>query len=172
MPRLVACSALVLSLTGCVATKLSPERAIAARDAFDRVTREFHLPSAEATGLKKAELLAQAARGYENLLHQFNDQPIWCAQALRSLANIRATQGALDEAVRLYLRVGEKYSREEWEVLQAWKSAGDLLWEANRTNEARKHYTRLVNRFDAPGMPSIVLIIVNAAKKRLAAGAK
>ncbi len=160
--------ALLLALIGCATTKHSPERAAAAKAAFDLVTKEFHLPSAEAAGARKAELLTQAAGGYENLLRQFSDQPNWCAQSLRSLGNIRAMQGATDEAVRLYARVGEKYPREEWEVLQALRSAGDLLWEAKRPADAKKFYAQLVKRFDAPEMPSIVKLVVNTAKKRLA----
>ncbi len=171
MGRILFSVALALLLTACVSTKSSPERAAAAKAAFDRVTKEFHLPSAEAAGPKRADLLAQAARGYDELLRQFPDQPFWCAQALRSLANIRVAQGSPDEAVRLYGRVAEKYPREDWEVLQAWKSAGDLLWESKRAGEAKKFYALLVTRFDTPEQPPVVKIVVNVAKKRLTATA-
>ena len=168
MLRLVVILAFVSILMGCATARYSPKRAAAAKVSFDRVTKEFHLPSAEATGTRKTELLTQSARGYEDLLRQFSDQHNWCAQALRSLGNVRVEQGKLDEAVRLYTRVGEKYPREEWEVLQAWKSAGDLLWQAKRPAEAKKFYAQIVKRFDAPEMPPIVKIVVNTSKKRLA----
>ena len=110
---------------------------------------------------------AEAAVGYERLLKLYPDQPHWCAQALRSLGNVRAAQGKLDAAVKLYRQVGEKYPQQDWEVLQAWKSAGDLLWDARRKDEARQFYRQIVERFDKPDAPAVYRTIVNAAAKKL-----
>jgi TolA-binding protein len=109
---------------------------------------------------------AEAAAGYQRLLRQHPDQPYWCAQALRSLANVRAAQGQLDQAVKLYRQVGEQYPQQDWEILQAWKSAADLLWDAGRTNEAQRFYRQIIQRFDAPDAPAIVQTVVRAARAR------
>jgi tetratricopeptide (TPR) repeat protein len=109
---------------------------------------------------------AVAATGYERILRQYRDQENLCAQSLRSLAGIRAAQDKLDEAVKLYRRVGENYPRQDWEVIQAWKSAGDLLWDAGRQDDARVFYRQLVTRFDQPDQPPVIQTIVRAAKAR------
>jgi TolA-binding protein len=118
--------------------------------------------------LHQQHQFSEAAAGYERLLKTYRDQPYWCAQALRSLGNVRAAQGKLDEAVKLYRQVGEEYSQQDWEVLQAWKSAGDLLWDAGRTDEARQFYRQIDNRFDKPDMPAVYRIILHASQTRLA----
>src|SRR5262245_15916801 len=64
-----------------------------------------------------------AATGYERILRQFPEQTNLCAQSLRSLGNVRAAQSRLDDAVKCYARVATKYPTEDWEILQAWKSA-------------------------------------------------
>jgi hypothetical protein len=156
-------------LTSCVSheKQTREQRYVAAKDLFDSTARDYHLPSAEAQGGARKQLLAQAATGYERVLKQYPDQPHWCAPALRSLGSVRAAQGRLNEAVKLYDRVAVQYPGEEWEVLQAWKSAADLLCEAGRRQEGRGYYRKIVTRFDKPGMPAIVKTIVRAAKNRL-----
>src|SRR5471032_2064058 len=116
--RLTRFAALFLSLLlGCVR---APHET--ARQVFDRTVREYHLPSANASGADRATLLAQSAAGYEQVLQLgANDRPL-CASALRSLANVRAEQNRLDEAVKLYSQVGRQYPSCDWEVLQSWKS--------------------------------------------------
>jgi TolA-binding protein len=109
---------------------------------------------------------APAATGYERLLRQYPDQENLCAQAMRSLGNVRAAQGRLDDARKLYRRVGEKYPQQEWEVIQAWKSAGDMLWDAGRTDDSKVFYRQIVERFDKPDAPQVVQTIVRAAKAR------
>jgi len=108
-----------------------------------------------------------AAAGYERILRQYPDQPALCAQALRSLGNVRAMQGRLDDAVKLYRRVGTKYPACDWEVLQAWKSAADLLWDAGRKIEARQFYRQIVERFDQPDAPAVTKLISQASRNRL-----
>ena len=107
---------MLLLLTGC-ATPQKQDRAAAAKALFE-----------QSVTLHQQHEFSGAATGYERLLMAYRDQPYWCAQALRSLGNVRAAQGKLDEAVKLYRRVGEQYPQQDWEVLQAWKSAADLLW--------------------------------------------
>ncbi len=140
----------------------------AAQALFDRTVKEFHLPSAEASGARRKELLAQAAAGYEQLLREHPTHTKLCAQALRSLANIRATEGRLDDAISLHASVAQRYPSEEWEVLQSWKSAADLLADAQRTAEAAPFYRQIIERFDRTNAAPVVQIIVRSARKRLA----
>ncbi|NQU10788.1 tetratricopeptide repeat protein [bacterium] len=141
--------------------------AAAARELFERTVKEYHLPSAEKQGAEKDRLFEAAVQGYQEVLDRYPGQSYYCAQALRSLGNVRAEQGRLDEAVTLYQQVGVAYPRHDWEVLQAWKSAGDLLAEAARATEAREFYQRIVDRFDQPDTAPVVRTVVKAAKRRL-----
>ncbi len=157
---------LLLLLAGC--TTVPPEqRTAAAKALFDETTKQYHLPAAQAQGAERDRLLQQAATGYGKLVRHYRDQPAWSAVALRSLGNIRATQGKLDEAVKLYAQVGARYPQQEWEVLQAWKSAADLLNEAGRTQEARKFYQQIVEQFGQPEQPEVVRVIARAARRHL-----
>jgi tetratricopeptide (TPR) repeat protein len=146
------------------------ERATAARQLFDQTVKQFHLPSADAQGAERDRLLGEAAKGYETLLRRYPEQSAPGAMALRSLGNVRATQGKLDEAVKLYTRVGDRYGTEDWEVLQAWKSAADLLGEAGRAAEARAFDQRILARFSGADQPAVVKVIVRAVEQRHAAG--
>ncbi len=141
-----------------------------AQELFGRTVTQYHQPSADAKDAERDALLRHAAAGYAQVLRQYRDQPFWCAQALRSLANVRAAQGRFDEAVSLYSRVGKDYPRNDWEVLQAWKSAADLLWDAGRRAEARKFYLLIVSRFGDDGAAPVAKIILEASKRRLFAG--
>ena len=38
--------------------------------------------------------------------------------------------GRVGDAVKLFAAVEKKFPDQEWEVLQSWKSAADLLWDA------------------------------------------
>lgn len=144
---------------------------ISAKDLFDQTVKLHHLPSAEKQGAERDRLLDQAAAGYEQLLKDCPAETHWCAQALRSLGNVRAEQRRLDDAVKAYTRVGEECPREEWEVVQAWKSAADLLWEAGRRDEATGFYRKIVERFDVESASPIVKTVVKGSKNRLADGA-
>jgi tetratricopeptide (TPR) repeat protein len=157
---------LAIVLAGC-ATPQKQDPAAAAKQLFDETTKLYHIPSAEAKGGEQRRLLAEAAAGYEKLLRMYPSQSFWCAQALRSLGNVRATQGQTDEAIQLYRQVGEKYPDQNWEVLQAWKSAGDLLWNDARQEQAKVFYRKIVERFDKPDEPPIFLVVVRGVKSRL-----
>jgi tetratricopeptide (TPR) repeat protein len=158
----------LLLVLGCVSNRGNPsERFAGAKAIFDRTTKEFHIPSAEAEGAKREELLRQSTRGYESLLRRYPDQDIWCAQALRSLGNLQASRGNWDRAVQYYEKVGKKYPKQEWEVLQSWKSAGDLLWDAGKEAQAKVFYQQLVERFDNAEATALYRLIVKTAKTRL-----
>ena len=161
---------LSLGLAGCAKRKgfAGRDSFAAAKELFDQTTRLYHLPADRAQGAIKDRLLKQAASGYQNLLRLYPDQSVWCAQALRSLANVRAVQGRLNEAVSIYGSVAERYPALVWDVLQAWKSAADLLWEAGRRNDADLFYQRIISRFDrAKEEPQVVKTVVQASKRRL-----
>ena len=158
MVRTLLVSALLLA--GCATHRTD------AKVSFEQ-TVKLHLASADLSGGERAKSLEQVASEYGRFLKAYRDQPYWCAQALRSLGNVRAEQGKLDEAVKLYRRVGEQYPQQDWEVLQAWKSAGDLLWDAGRKDDAGKFYRQIVLRFDNSEASAIVQTVVRAAKRRV-----
>ena len=134
---------------------------------FTNAMVQFHAPSADAKGAERDRLLNEAAKRYEDLLKKFPDETNLCAQALRALGSIHATQGRTNEAVKLYATVGEKYASQDWEVLQAWKSAADLLWDANQRNDAKKFYAKIVERFGQTDAPQIIQTVVRGSKARL-----
>src|SRR5687767_5661778 len=125
-------------LTGCGPKPVPPtaadpqQRYEAAKALFEKANREFHIPSAQARGLERAKLEDQAAALYANVARDYADQPIWAAQALRSLGHVHAARTNINEAVKLYAQVAEKFPQQDFEVLMAWKSAGDLLSDAGR----------------------------------------
>src|SRR5947207_1899034 len=97
----------LLTLSAGCATPQKQDRAAVAKVLFE-----------QSVTLHQQHQFSEAANGYEKLLKTYRDQPYWCAQALRSLGNVRAAQDKLDEAVKLYRQVGEKYPQQDWEVLQ------------------------------------------------------
>ncbi len=102
------------------------------------------------------------------MLKEHPEEKDLCAKALLGLGNIRASQGKTNEAVKLYATVSEKYPDRDWEVLQAWKAAADLLWDASRRADAKKYYARIVERFDKADAPMITKTVVRGSKSRLA----
>jgi TolA-binding protein len=137
---------------------------------FAHASTNFHLPSAEARGAEKARLLEQAAAAYLAVLAQHSNDAYWAAQALRNLGNVRAAQGQTNEAVQLFASVEARYPQQRWEALAALKSAGDLLWDGGRREEARTFYQKLVTQFDTPEATQVEQTILRGAKRRLAAG--
>lgn len=161
---------LLAGLLGCSppSSETSQQRSEAAKALFEHTSKTFHIPSAEAKGAEQNKLRDQAAGGYEQLLKKYPEQDYWAAQALRSLGNIRATQGKLDEAVKSYGAVEKKYPQQRWEVLMAWKSAADLLWEAGRRDEAKTFYQKIVAQYDSPQATQVEKTIARGSKARLA----
>jgi TolA-binding protein len=156
---------------GCHSSKQTPgQRADAAKVIFEQTTKSFHIPSAEAKAEEKWKLQEQAAAGYAELLKKYPDQDYWASEALRSLGNIRAAQTNLNEAIQHYAAVERKYPRQDWEILMAWKSAADVLWEAGRRDEAKVFYQKIVTRFDGAGATQVTKKVVRGSKSRLAEG--
>jgi len=153
--------ALQLVVTGCSS---APRET--ARQLFERTVRQCHLPSAGASGVEREKLLAQAASGYEQVVKLGKNEPQLCAAALRSLANVRAEQGRVDEAVTLYSCVGQQYPTCDWEVVQSWKSAADLLWDAGRHGDATPFYRKITQRFASDPSP-IIQTVARAASRRV-----
>ena len=156
-------------LTGCDKKPPAPAVApVSARALFEQASREFYAPSAEANGAERARLLAGAAERYERLLKEFPAERDLGVQALLGLGNIRASQGKLDDAIEHYAAVGRKFPEHDWQVVQAWKAAADLLWDANRRDEAKKFYSQIVARFGKKDAPQIISTVVRGSKARLA----
>ena len=143
-----------------------------AKTLFENAEKQYHLTAAEAHGAEKQRLLAQAAAAYDEVARKFPDQNLWAAQAMRSLANVRIEQGRVDEGIKLFGLVAQKYPDQSWEVLQAWKTAGDTLWDANRQEEAKGFYKKIVGRFDNDNSPAIYKTVVRGAGRRLGELAK
>ena len=168
----IALLALAVGLVACGPKPLPPaanpqQRYDAAKALFEKASREFHIPSAQARGAERTRLEDQAAAIYMELGRNYADQPIWGAQALRSLGNIHAARTNVDAAVKCYAQVAEKFPQQDFEVLMAWKSAGDLLSDAGRLADAKAFYEELVARFDKPDALPIVQSVVRGAKLRL-----
>ena len=165
---LILSVAVSLVLTGCSRKQLSPaEKYEAAKALFESTSRQFHIPSAEAKGSEKLRLQQQALMGYRQLVKQYPDQDYWAAQSLRSIGNIYAAQTNLTAAVEHYSEVGSRYPNERWEVLMAWKSAADLLWDANQHDRAQQFYAKIVQRFDTPDAAQVIKMAVRGCKLRL-----
>ncbi|HMJ89754.1 MAG TPA: tetratricopeptide repeat protein [Candidatus Acidoferrum sp.] len=165
---LLALVAVCALLTACSRREQdSPERAQGAKAQFDSVTKEFHVPSAAVNGAERLRLQNEATSHYLALVKKFPEQSNVCAQALRSIGNIRAAQTNLDAAVKVFARVGDDYPTQDWEVLQAWKTAADLLWENGRKPEAQKFYSQIVARFDRAEESAIVKMVVRGSKGKL-----
>ncbi len=153
---------------GCDSRKENHLGSVEARALFEQATKEFHNPSSEAHGAEKGRLLREAAVRYERLLKEFPHEKELGAQAELGLASVCAMRGETNDAVRHYVAVGEKYPDRDWEVLQAWKSAGDLLWDTGRHAEAKDFYAKLVHRFDTADAPMVTRTVVRGAKSKLA----
>ena len=128
----------------------------------------FQAGSAQVKGVERDRLLNEAARHYEKLLKKFPGETNLCAQSLRALGSIHASQGKTNEAVKFYATIGEKYPSQDWEVLMAWKAAADLLWDSNQRSEAKKFYAKIVDRFGKSDAPQIISTVVRGSKARLA----
>ena len=162
-------AAMAICFSGCKEKTASPAlTTVDARALFTNTMGRFHAPAADARGAERDRLLSEAAKGYEELLKKFPTETNLCAQSLRALGNIHATQGKTNEAVKFYAAVSEKYPSQDWEVLQAWKSAADLLWESNQRDEAKKFYAKIVGRFGKSDAPQIISQVVRGSKARLA----
>lgn len=89
------------------------------------------------------------------------------AAALLNIANMHATQTNIDAAVKFYAEVGKRFPTQDFQVLMAWKSAGDLLSDVGRHAEAKMFYEKILARFDKPNALPIVQLVVRGCKARL-----
>ena len=172
---LLPCALLVLSCvilhSGC---SLRPESStppaptpLSAQAIYDRTAANFHQPAAEARGAEQARLLTEAAAGYEHVLKRFPRETNVCLLATRGLANVRASQGRIDDAVRIHVSLTNLPAASDWDRLIALKSAADLLWDARREAEAKPLYHQLVESFDRPGVSQMTQTIVRGSRTRL-----
>ena len=173
MPPCWLCLLLCLALgvgAGCVAASGNVDRRERqARHDFNRVVRELHVPAGDATNdVMRGELLTNAVKGYLAIVQQYPDQPQWGAQALRSVANIHRAEGRRGEALAAYARIAHKYPGQDWEIIQAWKSAGDLLWDSSMKGLARDYYRQIVAAYGEVHDPPMFQTIVDIARRRLA----
>jgi len=160
--------AAALLFAGCARKQQSvAEKYEAAKALFESTSKQFHIPSAEAKGSEKLRLQQQALAGYREIIRKYPDQDHWAAQSLRSIGNIYAAQTNLTAAVEQYSEVGRRYPNERWEVLMAWKSAADLLWDANQHDRAQQFYAKIVQRFDTPDAAQVIKMAVRGCKLRL-----
>jgi tetratricopeptide (TPR) repeat protein len=167
VPALALALLLLAALAGCRQARPAAEQEAAARSLFNETVEKFHLPSARASGPARSALLEKAAAGYQRILDEFPDATNWDAQAMRSLANVRAEQGRLEDALKLYESVACSYPDENWEIVQSWKSAADLLWDANQLGGAQSFYQRIITKFDGTNESAVVKIIVTQSKRRV-----
>lgn len=144
----------------------TPERREAAQALFERTVNDFHNPSARALPEKRVPLLEGAAKRYQQLLEEYPEQKHWCAQALRNLGGTQAELGRTEVALKHYDRVAIAYGEFDFEVMQAWKAAADLLWDLDRKAEAKVYYTKIIDRFDREEVLPVYKVILNLAKKR------
>src|SRR4030095_1655469 len=118
--KLIAFAVLVIALiTGC--GKRQPpqtpqQRYDGAKALFEKASRDYHIPSAQARGQDRRQLEEQAAALYSDVVRNYSDQRGWASQALRSLANIRAAQTNITEAVKLYAEVAQRFPNQDFEV--------------------------------------------------------
>ena len=167
----IGLAAVAISWSGCARKPKSEGDAYAdAKALFEHTSKHFHIPSAEATGTEKLRLQNLALSGYQQLLKEYPAEDYWVAQALRSRGNIYSAQTNVDAAVKSFAAVEQRCPKRDWEILISWKSAGDLLWDANRQSEARRFYGRIVERFDHAGSAQVVATIVRGSRLRLAEG--
>jgi TolA-binding protein len=113
---------------------------------------------------------SQAAAIYRQIIQNCDDNCSWGAQAARSLGNIYASQTNVAAAVECYSKVGERYPKQEFEVLMAWKSAADLLWDSRRAEDAKAFYQKIVNCYDTADAAAIIKMVVRGARARLESG--
>jgi tetratricopeptide (TPR) repeat protein len=143
------------------------QRYEAAKALFEKASRDYHIPSAQAHGQERRQLEEKAAALYSDVVRNYPDQQGWASQALRSLGNIRAAQTNVTEAAKLYSQVGDRFPNQDFEVLMAWKSAADLLSDSGRRVEGKVFYQKIIARFDRPDALPIVQSVVRGAKARL-----
>src|SRR5688500_3575435 len=91
MPLVKLCACLAIAaIAGCSQKpkETAEQRYTSAKALFEKASRDFHTPSAQAHGAERRRLEEQAANIYAEVASHYGDQPLWASQALRSLGNI------------------------------------------------------------------------------------
>jgi len=159
----------ILALASCATRPPEKRMEAEAQYEFKRIMREYVIAAGDATNeLVRAELVEQAVQGFRLLRELYPDAQPWAAMALRYRANLHAERGERKEALATYAKVGVLYPDQDWEVIQAWRSAGDLLWTSGMRKESLDFYRDIVARFDTPGQPPMYETIVRIARDRIA----
>lgn len=161
--------ATTLALLAACATR-SPEQTADARARYEfkRIVRTYQVPASEATNdMDRAVLLDAAQEAFATLREDYPTARPWAAMALRQIGEILAQQGRRKEALATFAKVDVYYPNESWEVIQAWKAAGDLLWDSGMKREALPFYQDIVAKFDHPGQPEMFGTIVRIARDRI-----
>lgn len=166
-------SALLMIASACATRPPGQAADARARYEYKRIVRKFQVPSGDSTNaLERAALLDKSLQELETLRANYPEARPWAAMALRQIGEIYAERGQKKEAVDAFTRVGVLYMGEDWEVIQAWRAAGDLLWNDGKKSAALAFYRDIVQRFDRPGRPDLYDTIVRIARDRMAAAAK
>lgn len=172
MKHFVAGLAVAMGVMGCA----SPEAAhrqeeSAARYEFQRIVRQYQVPWAEATNeLFRGECYTNAITAYQALLKTYPTASVWRAKALRHMAHLYLGQDRKADALAMLDRVGRECPNEHWEVIQAWKEAGDLCWYAGARDVAVTYYNAIVTTYSGDTWPSMFGTLVRIARSRLAGG--
>jgi tetratricopeptide (TPR) repeat protein len=168
-----ACDILLLILAcglwaGCATRPPQEDAQAKARYEYHRIVRAYHIPAIETTNeIERAQLLHAAFTGYAALITNYPTARPWAAMALRAVAGLHAARGDRKKALDAYDLVAVLYPEDDWEVIQAWRAAGDLLWHDRMPQSALDYYRRIVNRFDRPGLPPGFDAHVRIARDRL-----
>ncbi len=160
---------LAACLIAACATRAPQEDAQAkARYEYNRIVRTYQIPASESTNeVERALLLHQAFTAYAALITNYPTARPWAAMSLRAVAALHAERGDWKKALETYDIVPALYPDDDWEVIQAWRGAGDLLWSARMPALAVEYYRQIVERFDRPGMPPGFDAHVRIARDRL-----
>lgn len=169
----IAC-ALFSAAAGCSSTPSSAKRDEQAKFLYNQTMRLYHIAAGDSTNSEqRVALLDQAAQNYESLARDYSDVPRWAAASLRNLGQIQLERGQLKDALASFEQVGRRYPGEHWEVIQAWKAAGDALWLTRQRGEALLYYRQIVNVYggktDQPPMFDSILQVARARLKDAAA---
>lgn len=139
-----------------------------ARYEFKRIVREFQVPASEATNeLQRVELIDQALAALESLRTNYPTAQPWAAMSLRQIGQIHAERGERKEALAAFARVAVLYPTESWEIIQASKAAGDLLWDSGMKKQALMFYQDIVDQYGGPGQPEMFDTLVRISRERI-----
>lgn len=164
---------LLVIASACATRSLEQVAEARAKYEYQRIVRQFQVPFGDSTNtLERAALLDKSLQELEALRANYPNARPWNAMALRKIGEIYAERGQKKEALAAFTLVGVRCMSEDWEVIQAWKAAGDLLWSSGMRNQALPFYRDIVQRYNRPGYPEMYNTIVRIALDRMAEAEK